>query len=31
MQKGKWLMISINSAPMPMKVLSPLYAGLIDS
>ena len=29
-QIGKWLMISINSAHMPVKVLSPLHTGLID-
>ena len=27
---GKWLMISVNSASMPMEVLSLLYTGLID-
>ena len=27
---GKWLMISVNSAPMSVEVLSPLHAGLID-
>ena len=26
----KWLMISVHSAPMPVEVLSPLHAGLID-
>ena len=26
----KWLMVSINSATMPMEVLSPLHAGLLD-
>ena len=29
-QISKWLMVSENSAPMPVEVLSPLHAGLID-
>ena len=30
-QISKWLMVSVNSAPMLVEVPSPLYAGLIDS
>ena len=29
-QISKWLMVSVNSAPMLVEVLSPLHAGLID-
>ena len=29
-QISKWLMVSINSAPMPVEVLSPLHTGLIN-
>ena len=29
-QIGKWLMISVNSARMPVEVLSQLHAGLMD-
>ena len=29
-QISKWLMVSVNSAPMPVEVLSPLYTGLIN-
>ena len=29
-QIGKWLVISVNSAPMPVEVLFPLHTGLVD-
>ena len=29
-QISEWLMVSINSTPMPMEVLSPLHTGLIN-
>ena len=29
-QISKWLIVSVNSAPMTVEVLSPLHAGLID-